>query len=174
MGIHLRHCLFRRDRNFVGLTSESKNKKSAVDSSYNKNEKNEGIDSKNYNIQKPPANEYLLPENVERMSVSEIEIDAVAADILNTNDDLMSQTFALPEEMSPLSLTPPLMKSKHAILSGKKKKLTNPGLEALWIDERMRRATLLTDNEDDKESLSPPDSPPRNRTSDWKSESQIF
>ena len=172
--IHLRHCLFRRDRNIVGLTSESKNKKSAVDSSYNKNEKNEGIDSKNYNIRKPPANEYLLPENVERMSVSEIEIDAVAADILNTNDDLMSQTFSLPEEISPLSLTPPLMKSKHALLSGKKKKLTNPGLEALWIDERMRRATLLTDNEDDKESLSPPDSPPRNRTSDWKSESQIF
>ena len=64
--------------------------------------------------------------------------------------------------------------SKHALLSGKKKKLTNPGLEALWIDERMRRATLLTENEDDKESLSPPDSPPRNRTSDWKSESQVF
>ena len=171
--IHLRHCLFRRDKNFVG-TSLTKGPNSSSTSHHTRNEQIEpcskGV-SKHYNIRNPPANEYLLPDNVARMSISELEIDAVAADILNTNDDLMSQTFTLPEEMSPLSLTPPLMKSKHALLSGKKKKLTNPGLEALWIDERMRRATLL---QDDKESLSPPDSPPRNRTSDWKSDSQIF
>ena len=169
--IHLRHCLFRRDKNYVGLSSEVN---FSLSDSSGKSKPNEGAGFKYFDIRHSPANELLLPDNVERMSISELEIDAVAADILNTNDDLMSQTFALPEEMSPLSLTPPLMKSKHAILSGKKKKLTNPGLEALWIDERMRRATLLEDTQDDKESLSPPDSPPRNRTSDWKSDSQLF
>ena len=166
--IHLRHCLFRRDKNYVGLTSEVNLSLS------DENKPNEGAGSKYFDLRNSPASELLLPDNVERMSISELEIDAVAADILNTNDDLMSQTFSLPEDMSPLSLTPPLMKSKHALLSGKKKKLTNPGLEALWIDERMRRATLLEDILDDKESLSPPDSPPRTRTSDWKSDSQLF
>ena len=68
------------------------------------------------------------------------------------------------------------MKSRRATKAGKKKKLTNPGLEALWEDERLRRATLLAGliDEEDAESLSPPDSPPRNRDSDWKSDSQQF
>jgi hypothetical protein len=133
-----------------------------------------GDPSKYFDIEHPPASQFLLPDSVERMSVSELEIDVVAVDILNTSNDLMSQTISIPDGMSPLSLTPPLMKSKRAFISGKKKKLTNPGLEALWQDERMRRATLLEGTKEDVESLSPPDSPSRERTSDWKSDSQQF
>ena len=175
--IHLRHCLFRRNKNILGSTpTENKTylSSSFLQNRVNSNELDNSISQCYFDIRQPPANQFLLPDTIQRMSISELEIDAVAVDILNTNEDLMSQTLCLPEGMS-LSLTPPMMKSKRATLAGKKKKLTNPGLEALWQDERMRRATLLAGTlDEDAESLSPPDSPPRNRTSDWKSDSQQF
>ena len=174
--IHLKHCLFRRSKVIVDSPSPGENQSILTSSFLNRrNQLNKFMDpSKYFDIEQPPASQFLLPNSVERTSVSELEIDAVAVDILNTSNDLMSQTISIPDGMSPLSLTPPLMKSKRALISGTKKKLTNPGLEALWQDERMRRSTLLGGTKEDVESLSPPDSPSRERTSDWKSDSQQF
>ena len=167
--IHLRHCLFRRDKTLLGPASSDRQFGIKRYSDVDENQSKPYFDTK-----KPPASLLLLPDTVPRMSISELEIDAVAVDILNTNNDLMSQTLSIPDDITPLSLTPPLMKSRRAILSGKEKKLTNPGLEALWQDERMRRCTLLADMAEGAESLSPPDSPPRDIGNDWKSESQLF
>ena len=67
------------------------------------------------------------------------QIDAVAADILNSNKDLAAS----------LDATATVFKSGR--------KLTNPGLEALWDDERFRREEMGIEDLD----LSPPPSPPR-------------
>ena len=48
----------------------------------------------------------------------------------------------------------------------KSRKLTNPGLEALWEDERYRRQEMGIESE----QLSPPGSPPRDRDADFESE----
>lgn len=49
--------------------------------------------------------------------------------------------------------------------------MTNPGLEALWEDERIRRHEM---NLADVEPLTPPSSPPRDKDSNFATESQKF
>lgn len=78
-----------------------------------------------------------LPAEVTRMSTSELELDAVAADIINHQD-----------------LTGAAM---------------NPGLVALWEDERLRRKKVGM-----SDPLSPPPSPPRPEAAADKSESEKF
>jgi len=71
----------------------------------------------------------LMPDSAPRTSSTELELDAVAADILNTNDVGSSADIG---------------------------KGTNPGIEAIWEDERERRRLLGMD-----EPLDAPASPPR-------------
>ena len=78
-----------------------------------------------------------MPPDVARQATTELELDAVTADILNK-----------------LDLTGEAM---------------NPGLVALWTDERLRReAEGLTD------PLTPPSSPPRDARAEERSESERF
>eukprot|EP00088_Acartia_fossae_P071157 TRINITY_DN9705_c1_g1_i9.p1 TRINITY_DN9705_c1_g1~~TRINITY_DN9705_c1_g1_i9.p1 ORF type:complete len:582 (-),score=148.17 TRINITY_DN9705_c1_g1_i9:491-2236(-) len=79
-----------------------------------------------------------LPTDTKRISTSELEIDAVAADILNCND--LAGDGAM-----------------------------NPGLKALWEDERERRRILGMDD-----PLTPPSSPPRAEAAHQSSESEKF
>ena len=79
------------------------------------------------------------------LSANDQQVDAVAADILNSNQDLMQ------------SFNTSIFKTR---------KLTNPGLEALWEDERFRREEMGIQDQD----LSPPSSPPRNRDADFETE----
>eukprot|EP00095_Tigriopus_kingsejongensis_P000962 maker-scaffold83_size396513-snap-gene-1.20 protein:Tk00962 transcript:maker-scaffold83_size396513-snap-gene-1.20-mRNA-1 annotation:"hypothetical protein DAPPUDRAFT_301034" len=72
-----------------------------------------------------------LPDTVARMASSELEVDGVAADILNTN-------------------------ASPSLTSAADRKSLNPGLEAIWDDERLRRQLLELEAE-----LTPPASPPR-------------
>ena len=78
-----------------------------------------------------------LPTEVTRMSTSELELDAVAADIIN-----------------------------HQDVSGA---AMNPGLVALWEDERFRRKKVGM-----SDPLSPPPSPPRPEAAAEKSDSEKF
>ena len=78
-----------------------------------------------------------LPTEVTRMSTSELELDAVAADIINHQD-----------------VTGAAM---------------NPGLVALWEDERLRRKKVGM-----SDPLSPPPSPPRPEAAAEKSDSEKF
>lgn len=78
-----------------------------------------------------------LPTEVTRMSTSELELDAVAADIIN-----------------------------HQDVSGA---AMNPGLVALWEDERLRRKKVGM-----RDPLSPPPSPPRPEAAAEKSDSEKF
>eukprot|EP00092_Neocalanus_flemingeri_P026221 GFUD01028422.1.p1 GENE.GFUD01028422.1~~GFUD01028422.1.p1 ORF type:complete len:564 (-),score=168.80 GFUD01028422.1:58-1749(-) len=78
-----------------------------------------------------------LPRDVTRQSTSELEVDAVAADILN-----------------------------HQDLTGSS---MNPGLVALWEDERERRRKLGI-----SDPLTPPGSPPRPAKAMESSESEKF
>lgn len=80
----------------------------------------------------------LMPEKVEPVASTELEADAVAADILNSNEGELAGM--------------------------------NPGLEALWEDERERRR--LAGMED--VGLTPPDSPPRPAEADEPTESDRF
>ena len=75
------------------------------------------------------------PEGLAPMSTCDIELDAVASDVLNSNVDLMT-----------------------TLGSHDDKKSGNPGLEVIWEDERLRRANLGIDD-----PLTPPSSPPRQR-----------
>jgi len=79
----------------------------------------------------------LILKNIARVSTTELEIDAVAADILNHND--LSEGGM------------------------------NPGLKALWNDEKARREQLNI-----SEPLTPPISPPRPKKASWKTESELF
>jgi hypothetical protein len=74
------------------------------------------------------------------MTTCDIELDAVASDVLNSNVDLMA-TLGGEEEA---------------------KKSGNPGLEAIWEDERLRRISSGIDL--DENPLTPPTSPPRQRS----------
>lgn len=72
----------------------------------------------------------LNKQVIEPVSTCELEADGVAADILNSND----------------------------IAEGSDGAGMNPGLEAIWEDERLRREILGIE-----EPLTAPDSPPRTR-----------
>jgi len=112
-----------------------------------------------------PPEAFLDPDSIRRDSTTELEIDAVAADILNSNQDLMQLSNSSVLHSSA---------NQNASIFRSGKKLTNPGLEALWEDERNRR--LEMEIEDSSERLSPPSSPPRNegRGADFESHSQKF
>ena len=91
----------------------------------------------------------LGPDSLPPMTVCDIEIDAVACDIMNSNVDLMS-----------------------TLNSEKIRKSGNPGLEHIWEDERLRRIGVnlnLTEN-----PLTPPSSPPRERSKDKLTDSEKF
>ena len=142
--IHLSHCLFRTNRN----PDDAKH-----DSSMHLSDDPE---SRLFDEKELPV-ELLVPETVKRVSNTELEVDAVAADILNSNQDLMQSSLSFVE-------------SNDSIFKGNKKPM-NPGLEALWDDERFRRLEMEVDQ---SERLTPPSSPPRNRDADFQTDSQKF
>ncbi len=77
----------------------------------------------------------ISPDCLPPTTSCDLELDAVASDVMNSNEDLM------------VSLEN---------LAGKKS--GNPGLESIWEDERLRRQRLGIE-----EPLTPPSSPPRER-----------
>ena len=81
----------------------------------------------------------LTPDSLKPMTTCEIELDCVAADILNSNEDLMASM------------------GTHDV-----KKSGNPGLEIIWEDERLRRIAHGIDL--DENPLTPPLSPARERS----------
>ena len=85
----------------------------------------------------PP--EMLTPDSLRPMTTCEIELDCVAADLLNSNEDLMA-----------------------TLGSNDAKKSGNPGLEIIWEDERLRRIAEGINIED--HPLTPPLSPARERS----------
>jgi len=103
-----------------------------------------------FKIEKMPQN-MLTPDSLPPMTTCEIELDAIAADILNSNEDLSStlggsQNFA--------------------------KKSGNPGLNLIWEDERLRRLAYGIDLEENP--LTPPSSPPRQRSPSTLTDSEQF
>ena len=93
--------------------------------------------------------ELLAPDSLPPMSVCDLEIDAVACDIMNNNEDLMS-----------------------TIATDDVKRSGNPGLEAIWQDEKLRRSAFGYDL--DEQPLTPPSSPPRQRPSNSVTDSENF
>ena len=79
----------------------------------------------------------LAPDSLSPMTTCEIELDAIAADILNSNEDL---TTTLPGSAQKLT-----------------KKSGNPGLEIIWEDEKLRRQVYNVDLKEN--ALTPPTSP---------------
>ena len=90
----------------------------------------------------------ILPETVQRISTCELEIDAVAADVLNSNKSLLSLSSV------GSSFSERLLEDLEEVQT--RKKIMNPGLEAIWQDERSRRQRLNLE-----EDLTPPSSPKR-------------
>ena len=76
----------------------------------------------------------LAPDSLKRTTTCKLELDAVAADVLNTNEDLINTS----------------------------KRTGNPGLEFIWQDERLRRLNQGLSLEENP--LTPPNSPPRLRS----------
>lgn len=95
---------------------------------------------RNFRVEDLPSELILSSENVTRISTSELEVDAVAPDILNTNEAVSSRAKSL-----------------------------NPGLEAIWEDERIRRQLLNL-----AEDLTPPSSPPHEIGEAKITDSQAF
>ena len=121
--IHLLNAKFRKkqltDEEILEQLSKSQN----MSFSFSDDEQKEICQSeKLFDVQTMPEG-LLMKDNIEKESTCELELDSVAADILNSNvgEDGM-----------------------------------NPGLEAIWEDERVRRALL-----DIEDPLTPPGSPPR-------------
>ena len=81
----------------------------------------------------------LAPDSLSPMTTCEIELDTIAADILNSNEDL---TTTLPGSAEKLT-----------------KKSGNPGLEIIWEDEKLRRQVYNVDLKEN--ALTPPTSPKR-------------
>lgn len=77
----------------------------------------------------------LAPDTLKRTTTCQLELDAVAADVLNTNEDLVDT---------------------------KAKRSGNPGLEFIWEDEKLRRLHQGLSLEENP--LTPPSSPPRQRS----------
>ena len=97
-----------------------------------------GPEERYFYVEDLPPSLRTRPPDLPRQATTELELDAVAADILNKQD-----------------------------LTGK---AMNPGLVALWTDERRRReAAGLTDD-----PVTPPSSPPRGGQAGQKSESEQF
>lgn len=136
--IHLSHAKFRRTQ--VSDASESE------DWSQSSNPLSQRL----FNVAEMPSH-MLMPESVQPVSTCPVEVDAVAADILNSNADL-------------------LMSSDSFVNEGKKS--GNPGLEFIWEDERLRRLSLGIDIEQDP--LKPPVSPPRTRKPSAMTSSEQF
>ena len=96
-----------------------------------------GPEQRYFYVQDLPPSLRTRPPDLPRQATTELELDAVAADILNKQDP-----------------------TGEAM---------NPGLVALWTDERRRReAAGLTD------PVTPPSSPPRSGQAGQKSESEQF
>ena len=97
-----------------------------------------GPEERYFYVEDLPPSLRTRPPDLPRQATTELELDAVAADILN-KQDLTGQAM-------------------------------NPGLVALWTDERRRReAAGLTDD-----PVTPPSSPPRSGQAGQKSESEQF
>ncbi len=93
-----------------------------------------------FNVEEMPE-VLIMPERVERVSSTELEADAVAADILNSNEATGDDDSGM-----------------------------NPGLQALWEDERERRRLAGLEEEE----LTAPDSPPRPEAAMQTTESEVF
>ena len=76
----------------------------------------------------------LTPDSLKPMTTCKLELDAVAADILNSNEELIETS----------------------------KRSGNPGLEFIWEDEKLRRINQGLSL--DQHPLTPPQSPPRQRS----------
>jgi len=87
----------------------------------------------------------LAPDTLKRTTTCQLELDAVAADVLNTNEDLVDT---------------------------KAKRSGNPGLEFIWEDEKLRRLHQGLSLEENP--LTPPSSPPRQRSPNTKTDSEQF
>jgi len=150
--VHLRHCMFRQGKlhdEFDDIESFFSPPERHHSHRSNKTHQDSSILLSPYSdlMKEPPDKRFFyledldeglkLPLDVIRQSTSELELDAVAADILN-HQDLTGTTM-------------------------------NPGLVALWEDERERRRKLgMTD------PLTPPGSPPRPAAAFQSSESEKF
>ena len=95
------------------------------------------------------SDDILAPDSLPPISVCDLEIDAVACDIMNNNADLMS-----------------------TIATDDVKKSGNPGLEAIWQDEKLRRTAFGLDL--NERPLTPPSSPPRQRPANSVPDSENF
>ncbi|TRY76839.1 hypothetical protein TCAL_14741 [Tigriopus californicus] len=118
--IHLAHAKFRRSASSGGVLSSEPPLTCAAPHAWTP------ASQRHFRMDDLPP-ELLLPGEVIRMSTSELELDGVAADILNSNEAVDHRAQSL-----------------------------NPGLAAIWADERLRRQCL-----DLPEDLTPPSSPPR-------------
>lgn len=145
--IHLKYARFRKPSN-IQDRSQLRSTSSAMAS-----------DQLQLLISQPPSqrifriehfpDELLAPDSLPPMSVCDLEIDAVACDIMNNNEDLMS-----------------------TIATDDVKRSGNPGLEAIWQDEKLRRTAFGLDLND--QPLTPPSSPPRQRPANSVSDSEKF
>ena len=77
----------------------------------------------------------LTPDSLKPVTTCKLELDAVAADILNSNEELIDSSS---------------------------KKSGNPGLEFIWEDEKLRRINQGLSLS--QHPLTPPQSPPRQRS----------
>merc|ERR1712223_185847 len=94
----------------------------------------------------------LAPDSLSPMTTCEIELDTIAADILNSNEDL---TTTLPGSNQKVT-----------------KKSGNPGLEIIWKDEQLRRQIYNIDLKENP--LTPPTSPPKQLSPSFLTDSEQF
>ena len=126
--LHLAHARFRRPEKPKSQGAGGRDRSAA----YNRKDTSSSL--RRFDVGDLPES-LLLDPSVSRVSTSELEIDAVAADILNHHDS--------------------------ASASG-----MNPGLLAIWEDERLRRRLRGLIGE----PLTPPSSPPRPEVQETESE----
>ena len=126
--VHLSNAKFRRniqtDEEALAKLRESNNDGESLSSSLNLDQSTSDHPNERKFDVSELSDYYLMPDSVTRVSTTELELDAVAVDILNSNEGEGNM---------------------------------NPGLKAIWEDERTRR--LLLDLND--HPLTPPGSPPR-------------
>lgn len=139
--LHLRHAKFR-------ITTERDASTPTTDESLRASSPSERLFT-NSNI----PSFLLQPPSIHPMSSCELEIDGVAADILNSNKSLLSMSV-LADVKASINTREPLM---------------NPGLEALCVDEVERRIRFGIED-----GITPPSSPPRGHLSERPTYSQKF